>query len=81
MSNLEQTPNKKKPTKLVEDTPEPSAKPETPGTAGKKNNYWSYKNREGPSALGSKELPRVRFVCFFRLNSKKDVMIWYVWYI
>ncbi|XP_066912084.1 replication factor C subunit 1-like [Clytia hemisphaerica] len=58
----EQTPNKKKPTKLVEDTPDSSVKPETPNT-DKKKNYWSYKNREGPSALGSKELPKASENC------------------
>jgi len=29
----------------------------TPATADRRKSYWAYKNREGPSALGSKEIP------------------------
>lgn len=32
---------------------------ETPQPSERKKGYWEYKQREGPKALGSKELPSV----------------------
>lgn len=51
---LVKTPQRKKNLdKSSVDTPDA----ETP--VEKKKNYWAYKNRDGPSSLGSKELPKV----------------------
>ena len=52
-------------TKLPE-TPQSSGKSkpneQTPQSVeNKKKSYWAYKQRDGPTALGSKEIPKVVF--------------------
>jgi len=50
----------RKPSKTSTDTPDAantSMKAETP--VEKKKNFYQYKNRDGPTALGTKELPVV----------------------
>ena len=62
---LVKTPQRKNPEKSSVETPDAS-KAETP--AEKKKNYWAYKNRDGPTSLGTKELPKVLnyfYVYFF----------------
>ena len=41
---------------------------ETPQPLERKKGYWEYKQREGPKALGSKELPCVSWLKLQKLN-------------
>ena len=48
------------PNKKMKDDQIESKSAETSTPVEKKKNYWAYKLRDGPAALGSKELPKVK---------------------
>lgn len=56
------------PSKVTPKKPPPTAGKNPPSTGGNRKSFWAFQAREGPQALGSREIPKGTSSCFKNLT-------------